>query len=210
MLWNVRLCVCVYLCVCVCAHLCTYIRVRVVCLIGIYLCFSPFPHLFLSGCWITPKRVILGSSAIAHGSQRFLSHHNHETHGKRKKTASCDSVHHCEVKLTRHNSSWESIDGVQDVLLNSYPNICLNTTAWWRDKLLLYTSCTFENMELYKFIKVISAILYIDWGLIGVLGMFWAQHAVLTDSAGSSWNNVNNGSVHKNDSFIYLVSVSTD
>lgn len=86
MLWNVCLCVSLCLCVHACC-ICTCICVR------ICVCWtsdrdlsllSPFPHLVLSGCWISPKRVILGSPAIAHGSQRFLSHHNHETHRGRK------------------------------------------------------------------------------------------------------------------------------
>ncbi len=95
MLWNVCLCVFLHLCV----YLCTSIY-GCICMSCVFdrdlSLLSPFPHFSLSGCWITPKSVILGSPAIAHGSQRFLAHHNHETHRGRK-TVSFNSVHHHEA-----------------------------------------------------------------------------------------------------------------
>ncbi len=95
MLWNVCLCVFLHLCVYLCTSIYGCICVSCVSDRDLSL-LSPFPHLSLSGCWITPKRVILGSPAIAHGSQRFLAHHNHETHRGRK-TVSFNSVHHHEA-----------------------------------------------------------------------------------------------------------------
>lgn len=95
MLWNVCLCVFLHLCVYPCTSNCGRICVSCVSDRDLSL-LSPFPHLFLSSCWITPNRVILGSPAIAHGSQRFLSQYNHETHRGRK-IVSLNSVHHHEV-----------------------------------------------------------------------------------------------------------------